>query len=394
MRRLLRDRNVSLVLADCSIFGFVLGLALLVVPLYTLTLSDSPLVLAAVVAVFPLTAVLLSLASGAISDALGSRSMLVGAFAVMAVGCLMLALARTWPGVLLGQFLLGLGDVAYWIPAFALLARLAPPGQQYSVQGLGASAQEMGAIVGPFVGGLVTGVAGFPAAFLVGGVLSLAGLVVGLAMTHDGDGRESMSGIGAFLLRYHRQALGALVKNRAVLWANLVHAAILLSWPVMRGSFYLAYLAARGLGSSAAGAIVSVHLLIGSLAAANLGRLSAGRSMPRLLLAIAAFGALTVGVTPLLTSIPLIVLAGCAGGVVALYGPALIGFLSEESGLAERSMGVALLNLSWAVVSPTSVLLVGVLVDRVSLSAGFFVTEAVALVGVGLLWIWAEKRLI
>src|SRR4030042_3465203 len=188
MRRRLRDRNVSLVLAGCSIFGFVLGLALLVVPLYTLTLSDSPLVLAAVVAVFPLTAVLLSLASGATSDALGSRWMLVGAFAVMAAGCLMLALARTWPGVLLGQFLLGLGDVAYLIPAFALLARLAPPGQQYSVQGLGASAQEMGAIVGPFVGGLVTGVAGFPAAFLVGGVLALAGLGGGLAMTHDGDG--------------------------------------------------------------------------------------------------------------------------------------------------------------------------------------------------------------
>jgi nitrate/nitrite transporter NarK len=102
MARLLRDRNVTLVLADCCVFGFVLGLALLVVPLFTLSLSDSPLVLAAVVAGFPLTAVLLSLTSGAISDALGSRSMLVAAFAMMAAGCLVLAVARSCPGVLLG----------------------------------------------------------------------------------------------------------------------------------------------------------------------------------------------------------------------------------------------------------------------------------------------------
>jgi predicted MFS family arabinose efflux permease len=393
MSDLLRDRNVSLVLADCSIFGFVLGLALLVVPLYTLSLSSSPLVLAAVVAVFPLTAVLLSLASGAISEAFGSRSMLIGAFALMAAGCVVLAAARTWQAVLVGQFLLGLGDVAYWIPGFALLARLAPPGRQYAVQGLGASMQQVGTIMGPFVGGWVSGVAGFPMAFLVGAVLSVAGLVVGLAMKHDGHVGDGWSGIGAFLLRYHRQALGALLKNQAVLWANLVHAATLVSWPVMRSSFYLAYLTLRGLSSSASGTIISAHLLVGSLAAAGLGRLSAGRSMPRLLLAIAVFGAVTVGVTPLLTSVPLIFVVGCAGGVVALYNPALIGFLSEEADLVERSMGVALLNLSWAVVSPVGVLLVGVLVDRASLSAGFFVTEIVALACVALLWIWAENRL-
>ncbi|HEM60988.1 MAG TPA: MFS transporter [Chloroflexi bacterium] len=394
MRDLLRQRNVSLVLADCSIFGFVLGLALLVVPLYTLSLSDSPLVLATVVAVFPLTAVLLSLASGAVSEAIGSRSILVAGFSLMSVGCLVLAAARSWPVVLLGQFLLGLGDVAYWIPAFALLARLAPAGKHYTVQGLGSSTQQIGTIVGPFVGGLLIGVAGFPAAFLVGAALSLAGLVVALAMKPIGDRCQSRLNVGAFLLFYHRKALGVLFRNPAVLWTNLVHAATLVSWPVMRGSFYLAYLAVRGLSSSASGAIVSGHLLVGSVAAAGLGRLSAGRSMPRLLLGIAAFGALTVGVTPLLNSIPLIVLVGCAGGVVALYNPALVGFLSEEAGLAERSMGVALLNLSWAVVSPMGVLLVGVLVDRVSLSAGFFITEALALGSVGLLWLWAEKRLV
>lgn len=113
--------------------------------------------------------------------------------------------------------------------------------------------------------------------------------------------------------------------------------------------------------------------------------------MSRLILAIAVLGALTMGVTPLLQGIPMIAVVACTGGVIALYLPVLIGFLAENADLPERSMGVALLNLSWAVVNPAGVFLVGLLVDRVSLSAAFFGTETAVLVGVGLLWISAER---
>jgi MFS family permease len=393
MSDLLHNRNIALVLADCCIFGFVLGLSLLVVPLYTLTLSDSPLVLATVVAVFPLTAVLLSLASGAVSELFGSRAMLVGAFALMGAGCLVLAVARSWQVVLLGQLLLGLGDVGCWIPTFGFLSRLAPPGQQYAVQGLGSAAQQIGTILGPFAGGFVANFAGFAPAFLLGGGLALVGVVVAMCMRHVGDEREEASSLSNYLVLYHKRALGLLVRNRAVSWATLVHSVILLGWPVMRGSFYLSSLASRGLSSSDSGSIVSAQLLVGSLAGLCLGRLSAGRSMTRLLLVIAAFGAITVGITPLLASVPLLVAVGCAGGVVGLYTAALIGFLAENADLSERSMGVALLNLSWAVVSPTGLFLVGLVVDRVSLRAAFLWTETLALFGVGLLWIWAERRL-
>lgn len=393
MADLLHNRSIALVLVNCCIFGFVLGLSLLVVPLYTLTLSDSPLVLAAVVAVFPLTAVLLSLASGAVSELFGSRAMAAGAFGLMGAGCLVLAVARSWQVVLLGQLLLGLGDVAYWVPTFGFLSRLAPPGQQYTVQGLGSAAQQIGTIVGPFVGGLVASVAGFGPAFLLGGGLALAGVVVAVCMRGVADEGEEVASLSDYLVVYHRRALGLLVRNRAVLWATLVHTVILLGWPVLRGSFYLALLASRGLSSAESGSIVSAHLLVGTLAGLCLGRLSAGRSMTRLLLAVAAFGAITVGITPLLASVPLFVLAGCAGGIVGLYTAALIGFLAENADLPERSMGVALLNLSWAVVSPTGLFLVGILVDRASLTAAFLVTETLALVGAGLLWIWAERRL-
>jgi predicted MFS family arabinose efflux permease len=392
MSDLLHNRDVTLVLVGCSVFGFVLGLSQLAVPLYTLTLSDSPLVLSAVVAVFPLTAVLLSLASGAVSEFLGARTLIVVSFGLMAAGCALLVVARTWQVVLLGQFLLGLGDVAYWVPAYGFLAQLAPSGRQYTVQGLGSAAQQTGTILGPFVGGIVAGVAGFGPAFLVGVGLALAGMMVGVCMKRVRPGGTEAPRLSTYMVGYHRRALALFVHNRAVLWATFVHAAILLSWPVMRGSFYLAFLESRGLSSAGSGSIVSVHLLVGSLAGLSLGKLTRGRSTPRLLLAVAAFGALTVGSTPLLPSVPLLALVGCAGGAVGLYMPALIGFLAETADLPERSMGVAVLNLSWAVVSPSGLFLVGILVDRLSLSAAFIVTETVVLLGVGLLWIWAARE--
>ncbi len=391
MADLLRSRNVTLMLATCILFGFVLGLGQLVVPLYTLTLSDSPLVLAAVVGVFPLTGVLLSLATGAVSESLGSRAMIVSAFGLMGAGCLVLAAAPSWHVVLVGQFLLGLGDVSFWVPAFAFLSHLAPPGRQYAVQGLGSAAQQAGTIVGPFVGGLLIRMAGFPPAFLLGAALAAAGLLTGICLKRVGEAGGGRPFFLHHLFAYHQRALGSLVHNRAVLWATLAHAAVLLTWPVMRGSFYLALLTSRGLSSTDVGTIVAAHLLVGSLAGVCLGRLSPGRSMPRLVLAIVVVGALTMGATPLLHGIPLIAAVACAGGVVALYMPILIGFLTENAILPERSMGVALLNLSWAVVNPTGVFLVGLFVDRVSLPPAFFITEAVVLVGVGLLWISAER---
>jgi predicted MFS family arabinose efflux permease len=391
MADLLRSRNVTLMLATCVLFGFVLGLGQLVVPLYTLTLSDSPLVLAAVVGVFPLTGVLLSLATGGISEFLGSRAMIVSAFGLMGAGCLVLAAARSWHVLLVGQFLLGLGDVSFWVPAFAFLSHLAPPGRQYAVQALGSSAQQAGTIVGPFVGGLLIRMAGFPPAFLLGAALAAAGLLTGICLKRVGEADRDRPTFAHHMVAYHQRALGALVHNRAVLWTNLTHAAILLTWPVLRGSFYLALLASRGLSPADVGTIVAAHLLVGSLAGVCLSRMSPNRSMPRLVLAIAVVGALTMGATPLLHGIPVIAAFACLGGIVALYLPMLIAFMTESAGLPERSMGVAVLNLSWAVVNPSGVFLVGLFVDRVSLPAAFFVTEAVVLVAIGLLWIWAER---
>ena len=71
MKSLLGNRNLALLLACCTVFGLVLSLTMLLVPLYGLTLSDSALILAVVVGVRPLAAVLLSLPMGVFGDFFG-----------------------------------------------------------------------------------------------------------------------------------------------------------------------------------------------------------------------------------------------------------------------------------------------------------------------------------
>ena len=56
------------------VFGLVLSLSMLLVPLYVLSFSESALSLAVVVGVRPLSSVLVSLPMGALSDYFGKRT--------------------------------------------------------------------------------------------------------------------------------------------------------------------------------------------------------------------------------------------------------------------------------------------------------------------------------
>jgi len=389
---LLRDRNTVLALACCLIFGCVLGLTLLLVPLYTLALSDSPLILALVVSTFPLTGVLLSLASGLLCDYFGRRMVIIGGFVCLVCACLVCAAADSYYWLLIGQILAGLGDVTIYVAAWSFLIELAPSGKQVALQGLGSAAAVIGEILGPLVGGYVAEFAGFPTAFLVGGGLAVLGLVVatGIGRTlhrHDGDS------LLASLIEYHRGAWRLLTQNSAVLWANLVHGVGLITWQTMGGSFYLAYLTAAGFSSSGAGALIAGHMLVAMLGQLSLGYFSGRASTLTLALGATAIGALTVGITPLLASIPVIALVGCLGGVSRVWLPVLIGFVADNTDHTQRSMGVALFNLSWAITSPIALFTVAVLVERVSLSSSFFLIGAFVAFSSLLLWVWAKRHL-
>jgi MFS family permease len=392
MTLLLKNRNVTLLLACCMAFGLVLSLTMLLVPLYGLTLSDSALILAVAVGVRPLGSVVLSLPVGVFSDYFGRRAVITGGFTFLVGGCLALAAAHSYHWLLLGQILIGVGDVALLVSAFSLLTELADPAQQYAVQGMGGAALQLGTILGPLAGGLMVKRLDFRPAFLVAGAISLIGLILAASLERQLVERDGMPPLLTGLVRYYTNAWRLLTRKSAILWAVAFDSVAHLTWPNFGASFYLAFLAGAGFSSAAAGSLLSAHLLVSTLAQASLGRLSGRASMIGIALGATLLGAVTLGIMPLLHSTALIVAVTCVAGLSRIQWPFVIGFVAENTSAEERATSVAILNLMWGLTTPCTLFLLGVLADKTSLSAAFYATGALVILLVGLLWLWARRK--
>lgn len=175
-------------------------------------------------------------------------------------------------------------------------------------------------------------------------------------------------------------------------WANGLHAVAALTWPAVGGSFYLAFLITSGFSSSDAGSLRSGHLLVATVAQLCLGCVSRHVSAVTLAVVAITVGAITLGATPLLGGLPLIAAAGCVGGVSWIYLPMVAGLAAEHTDRTEHSLSVALFNATWSLTNPTALLIVGVTVERTSLSSAFLLSGTCALFCSGLLWIWGSRR--
>ncbi|HUV74676.1 MAG TPA: MFS transporter, partial [Anaerolineae bacterium] len=384
MTLLLENRNVTLLLACCMVFGLVLSLTVLLVPLYGLTLSKSVLILAVVVGVRPLASVLLSLPMGAFSDYFGRRSVIIGGFTFILIGCSVLAAAQSYPWLLCGQILIGMGDVGLLVAAYSLLTELAPPGRQYAVQGMGGAALQLGTILGPFAGGFAVRFLGFQPAFLAAGAMALSGLLLATSLERHPESRDPKTDLRKALADYHKKAWHLLTRKSAVQWAVAFDSVAHLTWPNFGISFYLAFLTSAGFSSAAAGSLMSVHLLVATLAQGSLGHLSRRASMITIALGATLLGAVTLAITPLLQSAALIVAVTCVAGLSRIQWPFVLGFVAENTAPEERATSVAILNLMWGWTSPCTLFLLGVLAEKTSLSAAFYATGALVMLLVGL----------
>jgi MFS family permease len=391
MIEFLHNPTLILLLLCCMVFGFVVTLNNLATPLRTLNLTDSALILAIVSSTYPLAGALLSIVSGVLADWSGRQRMMLSGFFFFTSGFLVLSQAPHWGWLLLGQALLGLGDVSFWIAAYALLTELAPPRRQYAVQGLGAAATSIGRILGPFIAGELTASIGFTPTFLVGTSLSLAGFIMVLCMRALPQREPHNGSLIASVFAYHRAVWQLLAGNRAVQWVSALHVVGLFSWPAMGGAFYVLFLTTSGRSPSEIGLIRSAQQATSALAQLGLAQTQSLPTMPLFALVATAISGLTIGATPLLGSVPSIFLVACLGGASNVRSPMLHGFAAENTEQASRSMWFALHNLIWAVMNPAIILLAGILVERVSLSGAFLLCGTFVAVSTFVLWIWARR---
>jgi predicted MFS family arabinose efflux permease len=196
---------VLLGVADLAYFTCV-GVALVALPLYVTGPVGSDEAGAGVAfGIFAVTSLACRPFAGRYSDRLGRRPLLVLGAVLAAVGMLLMPYADTLALVVVLRLVQGVGEAAFFVSGFAMLADISPPermGEALSYNSLGLY---LGLALGPPLGELLLDRGGFTAAWVGGGVMAaLAGLLVLALPEPPRTGESDAEGHGRLI---HRPAL-------------------------------------------------------------------------------------------------------------------------------------------------------------------------------------------
>lgn len=358
-----------------------MNVATIFVPLRTIELGGSVSALGVVVAAFPLAGIFLSYPSGALSDVFGRPVMLVLSGLAVLAAVLCYAAASNVTLLLAGHLVLGLFDVLFWISAFTYVSDLADKVREAEAQSLGSAAFGLGGVLGSALGGAIAGLFSVRTVFVFLVLLATAALLLAIRMAARRPAVINWRTVWPAVRASFGQGLAQMAHNGGVRQACLLNIGGTWGWLSLGRSFYVAYLrllmvpaaiiglmaTARGLGS------VCGRLLFPSV--------SRWLGVRGAVVAGIIIGAVTLFATPFLTAVSVLALVGCLGeGVEALRVP---GTVLGATGAANRenwALAIANVNLTAALGGTISPLLLGVIAERVSLQAAFWLGGAAIII--------------
>ena len=151
MRRLIALVCV-LVVFDLTLWSAIVPL----LPYYRHELGLSTLQTAWMLAAFSLAVIVVSVPVGHLADRVGARLVTAIGTLLMAGATAGLALASSFPELLVARLLQGAADATVWGAGLAWVAARAPVERRGEAVGYAQVAATVGVIAGPFVGGVVT----------------------------------------------------------------------------------------------------------------------------------------------------------------------------------------------------------------------------------------------
>lgn len=176
--RLLTQAFVLLAVADLAYFTSV-GVAIHTLPLYaTGPIGSDEAGAGLAFGAFGVSALLCRPVAGRLSDRRGRLPLMVAGAGLAAVGMLLLPVADSLLAVVGIRLLQGVGEAAFYVASFALLADIAPPdrmGEALSYNSLGLY---LGIALGPPLGEVVQEAQGFTATWISAAVLAGAAIVL------------------------------------------------------------------------------------------------------------------------------------------------------------------------------------------------------------------------
>lgn len=173
---------ILLAVADLAYFTAD-GIAIYALPLYVTGPIGSDAAGAGLAfGAFAVSALILRPFAGRLSDTRGRRPLLLGGAVLCVVGMVLTALVGSLTHVVAARLLLGVGEAAFFVASFATLVDIAPPnrlGEALSYNSLGLY---LGLALGPPLGEVLVGRAGFAAAWLGAAGLGLLSVLAVLRL--------------------------------------------------------------------------------------------------------------------------------------------------------------------------------------------------------------------
>ena len=359
-------RAVSLIYGVALTFNVVLGMLTILVPLYVLHLGYSLVVLGAVVSSQAVAHLLSTLFGGVFSDRFGEQRVLWFSFGAIFLGSLVFAALDTlW--VLIGvQQLFGASRTMYWTASQSYASRI-NEAKSGHILGRYVSFGSGGQVSGVFLGGVVAGTLGYPAAFSICAAVSAFGLLATSALPR----LPLKAATRSFLVIL--APIPGLLRRRALCLAGISAFGASLSLAFVN-TIYPAYFEEIGFGEVAIGFLRSWYgggtVVIGILFGALLARLGQKRIFAigmggtgAFLLLTPAAGALLWGLVPLLLAM------GIAFGCVWILYTVMA---TQGSTPEQRGVVMAVVALYWSAAQLTGPIAFGVTAAALGLDASFW----------------------
>jgi len=142
------------------------SIAVPVLPDLSRKLGASPTMIGLLFASFGVTLLTVSMPSGAISDRIGRKPLLVGGMILLVGASLLFAFADTLPWLFAARLAQGAADAVTWVVGFALVADLYPATERGRISGIVMMGTSFAFMIGPSIGGWLYEIGGIRLPFV------------------------------------------------------------------------------------------------------------------------------------------------------------------------------------------------------------------------------------
>ncbi len=362
-----------------------------VLALFAESLGAGPERIGLIVSVSTLTGVVLKLPSGALSDIYGRRMLLrvgVIAFGLPPFAYPFVSDLDTLTGL---RMVHGLATAIFAPSALATVADLYRE-RRGAALGTYTASTQAGALLGPFIGGYLLHLSGFPLTFVTAGAFGCLALVIFYALRLAPPPPHAHRKGPASVLAEMWRGFAVVARNRRVVVTSLMDAAKMIANGALM-AFLPLYGLSVGLNAGEVGLLFSVQAFTSFFSKPVMGRASDRLGRPPLIVAGLLICAATFVCIPFTGRLAVLLLLACGFG----FGEAVVSssssaFVADSSEFKTLGAGMGMQGTIGDIGHASGPLLAGVLIASTSYTRAFAVIAAVQLAAAGMFWATMRNR--